>query len=86
MARKQITFSIPDYIEAYVRRRVETNGFASVSEYLRELIREDCERHVDRGLRDLRPLRRLGESKEPTPPAEPARSYKGLASATRRYD
>ncbi len=43
MMRKTIT--IPDAMEEWIKARIETGGYANDSEYLRDLIRRDQERH-----------------------------------------
>lgn len=44
MARKPITISVPDWLQLYIEDRVKGSAYASVSEYVRELLREDMRR------------------------------------------
>jgi len=41
MARKTITISLPQHLRTFVEGRVEAEGFGTVSEYFRTLIRQD---------------------------------------------
>ena len=43
MMRKTIT--IPDAMEQWIKARIESGSYANDSEYLRDLIRRDQERH-----------------------------------------
>lgn len=44
MMRKTIT--IPDAMEQWIKARIESGRYANDSEYMRDLIRRDQERHV----------------------------------------
>jgi antitoxin ParD1/3/4 len=45
MPRTILTISLPEELKWFVRRRVTLAGYASASEYVRELIRHDVERN-----------------------------------------
>ena len=48
MARKPITISVPETMQRYIEDRVKASCFGTVSEYIRELVREDRQRQLDR--------------------------------------
>ncbi len=51
MARRQkLTISIPEYMNYNLHEHVYSSHFASVSEYIRELIRRDLDSHANRQL------------------------------------
>ena len=52
MMRKTIT--IPDAMESWIKTRIQSGQYASDSEYMRDLIRRDQERHAaENQLRDI---------------------------------
>ena len=48
MARERLSISLPESARRFVEERVETEGYGSVSEYFRELIRLDQRLELDR--------------------------------------
>ena len=48
MSRSTIHISVPEASRRYVEQRVEEEGYGSVSEFFRELIRDDRQRHLVR--------------------------------------
>jgi Arc/MetJ-type ribon-helix-helix transcriptional regulator len=46
MGRKQLTISMPEDLHRYVEDRVYYLGFGTVSEYFRQLVRHDLQRHL----------------------------------------
>lgn len=76
MARKTITISVPDTVHRYIEERVAEAGFGSVSDYFRNLVREDRQRQLNRTNGDAHFARRME--------ASPTASYRPLASAARR--
>ena len=48
MARIKMTISIPENTRDFVEYRVDRAGYGSVSEYIRELIRMDQRRELER--------------------------------------
>lgn len=70
MSRSTIHISVPDAVRRYVEDRVEASGYGSVSEYFRELVREDRQRQINR---------MNNANRYAAPPA-----YRPLASAVRR--
>jgi len=61
-----MNISLPDSLKAYVDKQVAGRGFATSSEYLRELIRRDQDRER------LRALLLDGANSAPTAPADEA--------------
>jgi antitoxin ParD1/3/4 len=60
-----MNISLPDSLKAFVDEQVDTRGYSTSSEYVRELIRKD---------QDVQALRALlvdGVSSDPTPPVAP---------------
>ncbi len=47
MGRKQITFSVPEGVYKYIENRVNDAGYGTVSEYLRDLVRDDRQRQIN---------------------------------------
>lgn len=45
MAMMRKTITIPDAMEHWIKARIESGSYANDSEYLRDLIRRDQERH-----------------------------------------
>ncbi|OUL24259.1 transcriptional regulator [Nostoc sp. T09] len=43
---KSINISLPESMRAYVEEKVATGGYSSVSEYFRELVRQDQKRQA----------------------------------------
>lgn len=72
MARKQITISVPETMQRYIENRVNESGFGTVSEYFRNLVREDRQKQLNRTNSSNAYARR----------AEPV--YRPLVSAARR--
>jgi antitoxin ParD1/3/4 len=58
--------SLPPALESFVDEQVAERGFASSSEYVRELIRKDQDRQRLRG------LLLAGAASDPAPPADAA--------------
>ena len=48
-----ITISLPDSLKAYIEERVSAEGFGTVSEYLRALVREQQKRTAQQHLESL---------------------------------
>ncbi len=61
-----MNISLPDALRAFVEQQVQRGGYASSSEYLRQLIREEQDR------RNLRALLLEGAASEPAAPADRA--------------
>ncbi len=61
-----MNISLPDALRSYVEEQVRSGGYASSSEYLRQLIREDQQR------RELRALLLEGAASAPAGPADGA--------------
>lgn len=61
-----MNFSLPESLRAYVEEQVRSGGYASSSEYLRQLIREDQQRQ------GLRALLLEGAASDPAAPADTA--------------
>lgn len=61
-----MNISLPDALRAFVEEQVQRGGYASSSEYVRQLIREEQER------RELRALLLEGAASDPTDPADRA--------------
>ena len=72
MARSTIHISVPDAVRRYVEDRVKTAGYGSVSEYFRELLRDDRQKQLNRM------NRANAYERQPEP------QYRPLASAARR--
>ncbi|MBG1272027.1 type II toxin-antitoxin system ParD family antitoxin [Nostoc sp. WHI] len=47
---KSINISLPDAMRIYIEEKVATGGYSSVSEYFRELVRQDQKRQADERL------------------------------------
>jgi antitoxin ParD1/3/4 len=60
-----INISLPANQRHFVEQKVSTGGYSTVSEYFRELIRQDEQREVEARLESL--LLQALESGEPTP-------------------
>ena len=61
-----MNISLPDALRAFVEEQVRSGGYASSSEYLRQLIREEQDRKA------LRALLLEGAASDPTAPADQA--------------
>lgn len=61
-----MNISLPDALRAYVEGQAQSGGYASSSEYLRQLIREDQQRWA------LRALLLEGAASDPAAPADRA--------------
>jgi antitoxin ParD1/3/4 len=48
-----MSFALPESMRDYIDSRVREGNYGNTSEYLRELIRRDQERHAAARLRDL---------------------------------
>lgn len=72
MTRSTIHISVPANVRQFVEQRVSESGYGSVSEYFRELLREDRRRHAVR----INVANRAASA--------PERAFKPLASAARR--
>ena len=59
-----MNISLPDALKTFVEEQVAQRGFGTTSEYLRELIRKDQERH------QLRALLLAGAASAPTAPVD----------------
>jgi antitoxin ParD1/3/4 len=60
-----VNISLPTNQRQYVERKVSRGGYSTVSEYFRELVRQDEQREAEARLDSL--LRQAMESGEPTP-------------------
>jgi antitoxin ParD1/3/4 len=47
-----MNISVPDLMRDYVQRRVDSGRYASASDYVRDLIRKDQERAMDRDIKE----------------------------------
>ena len=61
-----MNISLPDSMKTFVDEQVQTRGYGTSSEYVRELIRRDQDRL------HLRSLLMAGAASEPTTPVTPA--------------
>jgi antitoxin ParD1/3/4 len=48
-----MNISLPDNLKGFVDSRVKTGGYSSVSEYVRDLVREDQKRQTQENLEAL---------------------------------
>jgi antitoxin ParD1/3/4 len=48
-----MNISLPDSLKGFVDSRVKTGGYSSVSEYVRDLVREDQKRQTQENLETL---------------------------------
>lgn len=53
MSMETMNISLPDNLKGFVDSRVKTGGYSSVSEYVRELVREDQKRQTQENLEVL---------------------------------
>jgi putative addiction module antidote protein, CC2985 family len=53
MAITTMNISLPDSMRAFVDERLESDGYGTASEYIRDLIRADQKRHDDERLEEL---------------------------------
>lgn len=53
MATTTMNISLPDSMRAFVDERLESDGYGTASEYIRDLIRADQKRHDDERLEEL---------------------------------
>jgi antitoxin ParD1/3/4 len=72
-----MNISLPDALKEFVDEQVDTRGYGTCSEYVRELIRKDQERL------QLRALLLEGASSPPAAPANAA-YFKGLRDRVRK--
>lgn len=72
-----MNISLPDSLRSFVEDQVSTRGYATSSEYVRELIRKDLDRQ------HLRGLLLDGASTEPTAPAD-ADYFEALRDRSRK--
>lgn len=63
-----VNISMPTNQRRFVERKVSTGGYGTVSEYFRELVRQDEQREAETRLESL--LLQALESGEPTPMAK----------------
>lgn len=61
---KTVTISMPESLKAYIDEQVADEGFGTVSEYLRSLIRDDAKRKTQERL-EARLLEGLGSELSP---------------------
>ncbi len=80
MTRTTIHISVPANVRQFVEQRVAASGYGSVSEYFRELLREDRRRHAVQ----LNMQNRTVRAPANAPALTPERVFKPLASAARR--
>jgi antitoxin ParD1/3/4 len=60
-----MNISLPDNLKGFVDSRVKTGGYSSVSEYVRDLVREDQKRQTQENLEALLlEATRLGPGRE----------------------
>ncbi|MBC1236859.1 type II toxin-antitoxin system ParD family antitoxin [Nostoc sp. 2RC] len=50
---KSINISLPDVMRTYVEEQVASGGYSTVSEYFRELVRQDQKRKAEERLQTL---------------------------------
>lgn len=72
-----MNISLPDSLKSFVDEQVSERGYGTSSEYVRELIRKDQDRH------QLRGLLLAGAATAPTRPADAA-YFEGLRERVRR--
>src|SRR5205085_12258862 len=85
MSRVTINISVPESMRNYIDSRVAAADYGSVSEYFRELFRQDRERQFELG-RILAAHSSTGPVQRHTPQATAdIKSYRALASAARRF-
>jgi len=53
MATTTMNISLPDSMRAFVDERLESDGYGTASEYIRDLIRADQKRHDEERLEEL---------------------------------
>lgn len=53
MATKTMNISLPDSMRFFVEERIESGGYSTVSEYIRELIRQDQKQKEQEKLESL---------------------------------
>jgi len=63
--KTSVNISLPTNQRQFVERKVSTGGYSTVSEYFRELVRQDEQREAEARLESL--LLQALESGEPTP-------------------
>ena len=63
--KTSVNISLPTNQRQFVERKVSTGGYSTVSEYFRELVRQDEQREAEARLETL--LLQALESGEPTP-------------------
>ncbi|MBL8708079.1 MAG: type II toxin-antitoxin system ParD family antitoxin [Rhodospirillaceae bacterium] len=73
-----MNISLPEGLKAFVDEQVETRGYGTSSEYVRELIRRDQDRQ------HLRGLLLEGAASRPMPPADAA-YFERLRDGLRRH-
>ncbi len=72
MSRSTIHISVPEAVKRYVDTRVGESGYGSVSEYFRNLIRDDRQRQLNR----MQSIRRVATTSVP--------QFRPLAAAARK--
>jgi antitoxin ParD1/3/4 len=53
MTTKTMNISLPDTMKTFIEERIETDGYGTVSEYVRDLIRDDQKRREEAKLERL---------------------------------
>lgn len=53
MTTKTMNISLPETMKVFVEERIETDGYGTVSEYVRDLIREDQKKREEEKLEKL---------------------------------
>ena len=53
MTTKTMNISLPETMKIFVEERIETDGYGTVSEYVRDLIREDQKKREEEKLEKL---------------------------------
>ncbi len=53
MTTKTMNISLPETMKIFVEERIESDGYGTVSEYVRDLIREDQKRREEEKLEKL---------------------------------
>ena len=50
----KVTISLPDSVKGFIQQKVEKNGYGTVSEYIRELVRRDQQADVAKANKNIR--------------------------------
>lgn len=83
MTTKTMNISLPDTMKTFVEERLTMDGYSTISEYVRELIREDQKKREDEKLEKLL-LSRLESKSEFTVDEVRAELSRRLAKGKKR--